>query len=272
MIRLEGVTKRFRSAAGERLALDAVDLTVEAGQVFGVVGRSGAGKSTLVNLLSGNLPPSSGFVHIGGEPMTGKPAFVLARHGLSRTFQTPCLFEGMDVSATVKVGAHLRGTVGMLRSALPTRGAVLEERRLDAEVAAVLARLGLAHLAARDANSLSLGHQKQIEIARALVGQPTVLLLDEPCAGLNKAEKKKLMLLLRQLGAEGLAVLVIEHDMEFVMASADRVQVLNFGATLREGRPADVQADRAVIDAYLGVAPSLAADDQAPLTRTGVPR
>ena len=243
------LTKRF----GGVTAVDDVSLELFAGEVLAVIGPNGAGKSTLVNLLSGNLPPTAGTVALNGTSVTGAPAFLVARQGLSRTFQTPCLFDGMDVASTVKVGAHLRGKVGMLRSALPTPGSVLEERRLAEETATILDRLGLSGFADQDAKNLSLGQQKQIEIARALAGRPRVLLLDEPCAGLNKSEKKNLMLLLRQLGAEGMAVLVIEHDMEFVMASADRVQVLNFGATLRTGTPAEVQADQAVIDAYLGV-------------------
>ncbi|MDQ0615163.1 ABC-type branched-subunit amino acid transport system ATPase component/ABC-type branched-subunit amino acid transport system permease subunit [Microbacterium sp. W4I4] len=244
-----GLVKRF----GGVKAVSEVSLQLHAGEVLAVIGPNGAGKSTLVNLLSGNLSPTAGRVHLGGEDTTDLKAFQVARHGLSRTFQTPCLFEGMDVEATVKVGAHLRGSVGMLRSSVPTIGALKEERQLAAETTEVLARLGLAELAHRDAKALSLGQQKQVEIARALVSHPKALLLDEPCAGLNKQEKASLMQLLRALGREGLAVLVIEHDMEFVMASADRVQVLNFGATLRVGTPEEVQSDQAVIDAYLGV-------------------
>ena len=243
------VGKRF----GGVKAVNNVTLDIHAGEVLAVIGPNGAGKSTLVNVLSGNLVPTSGTVHIGETDTTALKAYQVARHGLARTFQTPCLFEGMDVAATVKVGAHLRGTVGMLRSSVPTLGTVREERRLGEETNAVLERLGLTHLADRDAKSLSLGQQKQVEIARALVGRPRVLLLDEPCAGLNKQEKASLMRLLRDLGSDGLAVLVIEHDMEFVMASADRVHVLNFGATLRVGTPEEVQGDQAVIDAYLGV-------------------
>lgn len=245
----QGLVKRF----GGVKAVNKVSLDIREGEVLAVIGPNGAGKSTLVNLLSGNLTPTSGTVRLGDVDTTHLRAHQVARHGLARTFQTPCLFEGMDVEATVKVGAHLRGSVGMLRSSVPTLGSVKEERRLAEETALVLARLGLAHLADRDAKALSLGQQKQVEIARALVSRPRVLLLDEPCAGLNKQEKAALMRLLRELGREGLAVLVIEHDMEFVMASADRVHVLNFGATLRVGSPEQVQGDQAVIDAYLGV-------------------
>ncbi|MCK3769484.1 branched-chain amino acid ABC transporter ATP-binding protein/permease [Microbacterium aerolatum] len=244
-----GLSKRF----GGVNAVSEVSLQLRAGEVLAVIGPNGAGKSTLVNMLSGNLAPTAGSVRLGGQDTTELKAFQVARHGLSRTFQTPCLFEGMDVEATVKVGAHLRGSVGMLRSSVPTIGALNEERRLALETADVLERLGLAELASRDAKALSLGQQKQVEIARALVSRPKVILLDEPCAGLNKQEKTSLMQLLRALGREGLAVLVIEHDMEFVMASADRVQVLNFGATLRVGSPEEVQNDQGVIDAYLGV-------------------
>ncbi|MFS0865749.1 ATP-binding cassette domain-containing protein [Microbacterium sp. 179-B 1A2 NHS] len=255
------LVKRF----GGVKAVNKVTLDIRAGEVLAVIGPNGAGKSTLVNLLSGNLTPTSGSVRLGETDTTNLRAYQVARHGLARTFQTPCLFEGMDVEATVKVGAHLRGSVGMLRSSIPSIGSVAEERRLAEETTAVLERLGLAHLAHRDAKALSLGQQKQVEIARALVSRPRVLLLDEPCAGLNKQEKASLMRLLRDLGREGLAVLVIEHDMEFVMASADRVHVLNFGATLRVGSPEQVQGDQAVIDAYLGVS-----HENEPTTTTNV--
>ncbi|MDC5696521.1 branched-chain amino acid ABC transporter ATP-binding protein/permease [Intrasporangium calvum] len=246
----EGLAKHF----GGVTAVDGVSLNIRAGEVLAVIGPNGAGKSTLVNLLSGNLVPNAGSVHIDGVDTTAMKAHQVAAHKLSRTFQTPCLFEGMDVAGTVAVGAHLRGSVGMLRSSVPTFGSLKEEETLATEAATALNRLGLSRLADRDAKSLSLGQQKQVEIARALVASPRVLLLDEPCAGLNKAEKASLMRLLRSLGREGMAVLVIEHDMEFVMAAADRVHVLNFGSTLRVGTPEEVQTDQDVIDAYLGVA------------------
>ncbi|MDB5876127.1 MAG: hypothetical protein JWQ07_5569, partial [Ramlibacter sp.] len=188
VLQARGLVKRF----GGVTAVDHISLDIHAGEVLAVIGPNGAGKSTLVNLLSGNLLPTSGTVSIRDEDVTGKPAHIVARHGLSRSFQTPCLFEGMDVLSTVKVGAHLRGNIGMLRSSVPTPGALREERDLDRLAHDVLDRLGLAGFAADDAKNLSLGQQKKIEIARALVANPKVLLLDEPCAGLNKAEKKSL--------------------------------------------------------------------------------
>lgn len=257
----QALVKRF----GGVKAVNKVTLDLKSGEILAVIGPNGAGKSTLVNILSGNLRPTSGQVFIDGVETTGLKASRVAQRGLARTFQTPSLFDEMDVEATVKVGAHLRGTVGMLRSAVPTLGAIKEERRLTEAARAVLDRLGLRTLAHHDAKSLSLGQQKLVEIARALVMQPRIILLDEPCAGLNKQEKTSLMRLLRSLGADGIAVLVIEHDMEFVMASADRVQVLNFGATLRVGSPEDVQSDPAVIDAYLGVS-----HENEPVTTTNV--
>lgn len=259
VLEASGLVKRF----GGVTAVDDVDLEIRSGEVLAIIGPNGAGKSTLVNMLSGNLVPTSGTVRIDGVDTTRLRAHQVARHGLARTFQTPALFEGMDVASTVKVGAHLRGRVGMLRGALPTLGALREERRLEETTDAMLARLGLDRFSRRDAKNLSLGQQKQVEIARALVSEPRILLLDEPCAGLNKAEKGTLVRLFRALGREGIAVLVIEHDMEFVMSVADRVQVINFGATLRTGTPAEVQADQAVIDAYLGVAHEEGAADRA---------
>lgn len=268
VLEASGLVKRF----GGVTAVDDVDLEIRSGEVLAIIGPNGAGKSTLVNMLSGNLVPTSGTVRIDGVDTTRLRAHQVARHGLARTFQTPALFEGMDVASTVKVGAHLRGRVGMLRGALPTLGALREERHLEEATNAMLVRLGLDRFSRRDAKNLSLGQQKQVEIARALVSEPRILLLDEPCAGLNKAEKASLVRLFRALGQEGIAVLVIEHDMEFVMSVADRVQVINFGATLRTGTPAEVQADQAVIDAYLGVAHEQGAGAEAAPAEEGAAR
>lgn len=252
LLSAEGVSKSF----GGVVALHDVHLQIDSGEVLAVIGPNGAGKSTLVNVLSGNLAPTAGRVAISDRDVTGKSAHLVAGRGLARTFQTPSLFAGMSVRDNVLVGTHLHGSVGLLRSAVPTVGAVREERRLSGSVDEVVHALGLAEIAHLDATQLSLGQQKMVELARALVMQPRLLLLDEPCAGLTRAEKQSLTSTVAALRDAGLAVLLIEHDMEFVMGLADRVHVLNFGETLRAGSPAEVQQDTAVIDAYLGVAES----------------
>jgi branched-chain amino acid transport system permease protein len=243
-----GVSKHF----GGVVALDDVHLAIRQGEILAVIGPNGAGKSTLVNVISGNLKPTAGTFAIMGEDAVNLKAHQIARLGLSRTFQTPSLFEEMSVEDTIKVGAHTLGAVGLVRGSVPTPKALAEEREFHKRAVEIMEQVGLADFASRDAKTLSLGQQKIVEIARAMIRDPRILLLDEPCAGLNKFEKKKLMLLLRELSRGGLAILVIEHDMEFVMATADRVHVLNFGTTLKEGTPAEVRADREVIDAYLG--------------------
>jgi ABC-type branched-subunit amino acid transport system ATPase component/ABC-type branched-subunit amino acid transport system permease subunit len=248
-LKAEGLSKVF----GGVRAVDGVDLVLHDQEILAVIGPNGAGKSTLLNLLSGNLPPTAGVVSLNGHDVTKQPAYAVAGNGLARTFQTPSLFPGVDVRTNVLVGAHLRGRVGLLRSAIPTPGAVRQERRLADEVDGLLSELGLGHLADTEVTELSLGQQKMIEVARALAQRPSVLLLDEPGAGLTRPEKLELAATLRSLRAEGMALLLIEHDMEFVMSLADRVQVLNFGRTLAVGTPDEVQANPEVVNAYLGV-------------------
>ncbi len=243
-----GLTKTF----GGVHALADVDLALHEREILAVIGPNGAGKSTLMNVLSGNLPPTAGRVVLAGDDVTGAPAHVVSAHGLARTFQTPSLFAGMTTRENALVGAHLSGRTGLVRSALPTPGAAREERRLGARVDDALAELGLAELSALPATELSLGQQKLVEVARALAHEPSVLLLDEPGAGLNRVEKLALAQTLRDLRARGISLLLIEHDMEFVMSLADRVHVLDFGRTLRVGTPDVVQNDPDVVAAYLG--------------------
>jgi branched-chain amino acid transport system permease protein len=243
-----GLTKHF----GGVRAVDEVDLVLHEREILAAIGPNGAGKTTLLNLLSGNLVPTGGTVVLAGKDVTGAPAHVVAARGLSRTFQTPSLFTGMTTRDNVLVGSYLSGRVGLVRGSIPTPGAVREERRLGARVDRILDELGMGHLAERQAAELSLGQQKMVEVARALAHEPSVLLLDEPGAGLNRAEKLALAATLRALRGRGVSLLLIEHDMEFVMSLADRVHVLDFGRTLRVGSPGDVQADDAVIAAYLG--------------------
>lgn len=244
------LTKHF----GGVKAVTDVDLVLHEREILAVIGPNGAGKSTLLNVLSGNLPPTSGTVHLRGKDVTGARADTVAARGLARTFQTPSLFAGMNTRDNILVGAYLSGRVGLIRSAVPTLGAVREERKIGARVDEILDDLEMAHLARFEATHLSLGQQKMVEVARALAQNPAVLLLDEPGGGLNRVEKLALAETLRKLRRRGVSLVLIEHDMEFVMNLADRVHVLDFGRTLRVGTPAEVQADENVIAAYLGTA------------------
>lgn len=243
-----GLSKHY----GGVKAVNNLDLKLHKGEILAVIGPNGAGKTTLLNMLSGNIKPTRGQVLVQGIDLTQQPTHEAARHGIARTFQTATLFGAMTVHENVLVGAHTRGKVGLLRSAVPTRGAINEERRLRAEVDQVLSESGLQDLRDKDADELSLGQQKLVEVARALAQRPNILLLDEPGAGLTRVEKIGLGRRLRELQRDGLSILLIEHDMEFVMGLADRVHVVNFGETLTVGSPAETQTDDRVIAAYLG--------------------
>ncbi len=240
------VTKRFAGL----VANNAVNLNVRTGEVHALIGPNGAGKSTFFNMISGVDSPTSGSVQLLGQSMTGKPSREFARLGLGRTFQHVRLLGQRSVLENVALGAHLRGQRGWISAMLRTeRG---EEAALLAEARRQIERCGLLDYIDTPAGSLPLGQQRIVEIARALAGQPTLLLLDEPAAGLRHLEKQALAGLLSQLRAEGLAILIVEHDMEFVMNLADRVTVLDFGSVIASGTPATVQADPQVLAAYLG--------------------
>ncbi len=240
------VTKRFAGL----VANNAVNLDVKAGEVHALIGPNGAGKSTFFNMISGVDDPTSGTVRLMGQAMTGKPSREFAKLGLGRTFQHVRLLGQRSVLENVALGAHLRGQRGWVSAMLRTDRA--EEAALLAEARRQIERCGLLDYIDTPAASLPLGQQRIVEIARALTAQPSLLLLDEPAAGLRHLEKQSLAKLLSQLRAEGLAILVVEHDMEFVMNLADRVTVLEFGTVIASGTPAAVQADPRVLAAYLG--------------------
>ena len=240
------VTKRFSGL----VANNAVNLDVKAGEVHALIGPNGAGKSTFFNMISGVDDPTSGTVSLMGQPMAGQPSRAFAALGLGRTFQHVRLLGQRSVLENVALGAHLRGRRGWLSAMLRTDRR--EETALLAEARRQIERCGLAEYADTPAASLPLGQQRIVEIARALAGQPSILLLDEPAAGLRHLEKQSLARLLAQLRDEGLAILVVEHDMEFVMNLADRVTVLEFGTVIAIGTPTEVQADPRVMAAYLG--------------------
>ncbi len=246
VLEAEGLFKAF----GGLVAVNDLSLHLNAGEIVGLIGPNGAGKSTTFNLLTGVARPDAGVVRFLGQDLTGSPPPTVARHGIARSFQHVKLAPSMSVLENVALGAHLRGTAGPLRAALRLDRA--EEARLFAEAHNQLARVGLADHAGRPASSLALGQQRVVEIARALCLDPVLLLLDEPAAGLRHAEKAELAALLRTLRDQGVTILLVEHDMDFVMNLTDRLVVMNFGAKLAEGPAAAIGRDPAVIEAYLG--------------------
>ena len=244
LLALRGLTRRF----GGLVAVHDVDAEIHRGELVGLIGPNGAGKTTLFNLISGVTPPSAGTVMFEGQPLAGLRPFEVARRGIGRTFQNLRVFPNMTVFDNVSVGA-IRDA-GLSDALRP--GGQARLRHVGETSREMLAKVGLLSQADELAANLSYGKRKMLEIARALAGRPKLLILDEPAAGLNDSETLELSHFIERLRAEGLTVLLVEHDMGLVMRVCSRVIVLAFGKKIADAEPAVVRADPAVLDAYLG--------------------
>ncbi len=246
LLTVTDVTKAY----GGLMAVKQMNFEVSSGEIVGLIGPNGAGKSTMFNLISGEVPRTAGTVHFGSHLISGLKSYQIARLGLNRTFQHVKLIPGMTTIENVMIGAYLRTNDGIFSAGLNLNRA--SDDRVRAEAAKQLRRVGLEQHMFTPAGSLSLGSQRVVEIARALCADPLLLLLDEPAAGLRYLEKKELAKLLSSLRDEGLSVLIVEHDMDFLMNLVDRFVVMEFGEKLAEGLPHEIRSNPAVLEAYLG--------------------
>jgi ABC-type branched-subunit amino acid transport system ATPase component len=236
-------------------ALDGVDFQASSGEIVGIIGPNGSGKTTLVNTCTGVFRPTAGTVSVDGHPITRRGPSrmtIVARRGITRTFQDPVVFEGLTVVENVMVGAESAMPCNPLLSLLGLPGGPGADRAARALAAECIAMVGLGQLANRQATTLSPGFQHFLEIARALATQPRIIFLDEPAAGLNDSETDQLAHLLGVIAARGIGIVVIEHNVPFVLNVCERVVVLNFGQLIAEGTPQTVVKDPRVLDAYLG--------------------
>lgn len=248
ILKVTGLTQVF----GGLVALSDINMTVEQGEILGVIGPNGAGKTTFFNALTGIIPPTRGKIELMGEDITGIKPHIISSKGFARTFQNIRLFKKMTVLDNVMVGLHNKTHASLLASLLKTRSVRKEEAESEKKALEILQLLDLDDFRYELAGSLPYGLQRRLEIARALATDPLILLLDEPAAGMNEQETEDLLGIIQKLKELGYTIIIIEHDMKFIMNICERLYVFNHGAKIAEGTPEEVKKNAAVIEAYLG--------------------
>jgi branched-chain amino acid transport system ATP-binding protein len=250
ILSIKGVNKRF----GGLQALSEVALEIQPGQIYGLIGPNGAGKTTFFNVITGLYTPDSGSFVLDGVPYEPTAVHEVAKAGIARTFQNIRLFGEMTALENVMVGRHIRTKAGFFGAVLRLKSERIEEEAIRQKSMELLEYVGISKYANFSARTLSYGDQRRLEIARALATEPKLLALDEPAAGMNATEKLTLRALLDNIRRDGKTILLIEHDVKLVMGLCDRMTVLDYGKQIAEGLPAEVRANKAVIEAYLGAA------------------